>query len=1105
MKKYLLLILCFLFLLACQEDKEKPASQNSSKTTISSQKKLFQVLHPSRSGINFQNILKEDPTYNIFNFAYMYNGGAVGVGDINNDGLPDVYLVASRGSSKLYLNKGNLKFEEITEQARVVAETTSLKTGVTMVDINGDGLLDIYQCTTGRPPSEGKNFLYINQGDLSFKESAAAYGLEGLSSSTNANFFDYDLDGDLDMYLVNHLLDDENANTLQAVYDKNGKAVRSTKPKNEYESDRFYRNNGNNTFTEVTKKVGIENRAYGLSATVTDFNNDNYPDIYLANDYIEPDVVYINQRNGTFRDETSAYLRHMSNNSMGVDIADINNDGLQDILSLDMMPETNYQQKRLKTTIEHNVNKRLVKFDYGYQVMRNALHLNNGENQFSEIACLANIFATDWSWSTLIADLDNDEYKDVFITNGYRRNVADLDYVNFEATKVINSGGGPLELFKVIPVEPVHNYVFQNNGNLDFVDRSEQWGFQEPTMSVGAAYADLDLDGDLDLIAVNYDAFVFVYENKGTDNNYLQIQLKGEKPNAFAVGAKVRLYYGDKQQFQELSPTRGYISSVEYLLHFGLGQTEKIDKIVVEWPDKNVQEITKVNVNQRLLIEYKKTTLQAGKTNVKPLFNKADILSFQHMENDFTDFDYNRLQPHLLSKEGPALSVADVNADGLEDLFIGGASGQANELFLQQRNGQFSRVNIPAFQKNALREAVDATFFDADNDGDQDLYLANGGNFEVAQAEVYADALYLNDGQGNFELSTNALPQGIHTSTASVLAWDYDEDGDHDLIVAGRHLPRQYPRIPETHVFQNQGNGTFEDVSASIGGALQKMGMCTDLLATKLEAQGTTKLLAVGEWMPVSIFEWDGQRFVNQTKDYGLTESTGWWNVVKAADFDQDGDMDLIAGNLGLNSRLKASTSYPTRIYAADFDDNGQIDPILTWYQEGREYPILRKDLLTTQLPFLKGRIRRYAAFGKASIQEIFTAEELQNAQVLEANYFETSYFENTGQGFKLLPLPVEAQFAPVKDILVNDWNKDGLADLLLIGNDYTPEVELGRIDASSGTLLINKGAAKWQVIPNRVSGFWATEEARKIARVGNKVVVANNNSAAQVYQWQEN
>ncbi|GIV32083.1 MAG: hypothetical protein KatS3mg030_385 [Saprospiraceae bacterium] len=1085
----------------------------------------FELLKPEQTGVVFSNHITEDFRENILNNSYLYNGGGVAVLDVNNDGLMDLYFSATQEPNKLFLNKGNFQFEDITQKAGVAADR-GIKTGVTVVDINADGWQDIYVCRSGKYISGDRaNLLYVNNGDGTFSEQAARYGLNDASASNHANFFDYDRDGDLDVYILNHPVAFEDVNKVRVKQEIDGSYVRLTEPTDQYESDRLLRNDGGR-FIDVSREAGIWNRAWGLSVTVSDFNGDDWPDIFVGNDYIEPDILYINNRNGTFSNQTENYFRHMSNHTMGVDIADCNNDGLVDVVALDMIAEDNQRQKELMTTMLLDRYNNLVRFDYGHQIMRNVLQLNTGAppfdgGPFSEIGQLAGISNTDWSWSPLMADFDNDGLKDLYITNGYRRDITNLDYLNYTVDSVRRMGGLTPQNFKtiddylnLIPSTPLVNYMFRNRDGIQFDNATVEWGLAYPSYSNGSAWADLDNDGDLDLIVNNIHGDAFIFKNKTVEKggaNWLQIELSGPATNPFGTGARVRIRYGDNQlQYQELNPVRGFFSSSQHLLHFGLGPDTMVDVVEIWWsPDGKVQKLTNVKANQRLPLSYQDATKGTWDAlpAPPPLFEKATRtgIDFVHQEDEFIDFNRERLLPHKFSNLGPNIAVADVNGDGLEDFFVGGATNQSGVLFLQQRNGTFRRASSQPWQADAVCEDMGCAFFDADGDGDLDLYVVSGGSTFEAGAPQYQDRLYLNDGRGQFTKATDALPS-ITTPGSRLAIFDFDRDGDQDVFVGGLVVPGRYPTPPHACLLRNEG-GRFVDVCADVAPELQKLGMITDLKWGHLDADTIPELLVVGEWLSPRVFKLDGGKLRDATHQFGLENQRGWWNCVFIADLDGDGDNDFIAGNMGLNSRLKASEKEPLLLFANDFDKNGSIDPVLAYYNDGKLYPLPQRDMIIKQMPHLKKKFVFYRTYGKATMADVFPERDLKESQQLSVTTFATTWFEN--QDGKFIPhvLPVEAQFSPTNQVLFEDFDGDGQKDLLLVGNTSSPEVETGRYDAGNGVLLLGDSKGNWRFHPNRYHGFWAIHEARdvkpiRLASGRMLLLVANNDGAIDAYLW---
>ncbi len=1113
--------LCGIILFCATACRQNGKDQSVANPPSSTGPALFEKMDPAYTGIDFANKLPENTEVNYMSFNYIYMSGGVGVGDFNNDGLQDMYVAATMQANKLYLNQGNFKFTDIAEQAGVQAPF-GVKTGVSIVDINHDGWLDIYQCRTGTLPDTRGNLLFINNGlspdgkSVTFTENAAQYGLVANCPSTHANFFDYDRDGDLDMYLLNHRTDFDNTFALR-VKKEGENMVRITTPEDAWSSDRLYRNEGNGKFTDVSQKAGIINFAFGLSATILDANNDGWPDVFVGNDYLEPDNLYINNKNGTFSDHINDYCRHTSNFSMGSDVGDINNDGLSDIMVLDMAPESNRRQKITATTMVTDRYNTIASYGYGQQMMRNMLQLNNGNGSYSEIASLAGIAQTDWSWAPLLMDFDNDGFRDLFVSNGQRRDVTNLDYMNYTLDSVMKAGSSVADAKAFtahIPSEELHNYMYRNRGDLTFEDMTTAWGMDSKTLSNGAVYADFDNDGDVDVVVVNSEKPMFVYKNKTMESgggNYLQIQLEGPTQNPGGVGASFLLQVGTQHLIADANPIRGFLSSSTNIVHFGLGKSAVAEKLQVQWPDGKVQSLENVPANQRLTLKYAdakpgapilKSLASAAPPTFTDLSQQAHI-TYRHTENGFQDFNRERLLPHAFSNVGPSLAVGDLNGDGLDDFYSGGSFKKTGALFLQQKSGQFAATPSTPFLLDTLYEDTDALFFDADADQDLDLFVVSGGNEAPLNSKYYQDRLYLNDGKGKLTY----MPASIPTESQSggcVAANDYDHDGDLDLFVGGRVVPGMYPRLPYSTVLQNN-KGVFSAVTTSVAPDLNQIGLVTAILFADLDKDGQEEMLVTGEWMTIEVFKNKSGKFVRSTADYGLEAMNGWWNSLAAADLDGDGDLDLVAGNLGLNTRYRATAAGPLSMWASDFDNNGSLDPIMGWYENGVCYPVPFRDPLLKQLPALKKKFVRYAAYSTAKISDLFSQKELADAQHLVANELRSCWFENTGGKFVAHALPNAAQTSPAKSILLADFDHNGSTDILLAGNDYGMETETGRIDAGNGTLLLNGGNGVWQVVANRASGFWATKEARKMRplRLANgkeAVLVANNNDVLQLF-----
>lgn len=1091
-------------------------------TTTEKKATLFRSLPSTATNIHFVNQVNEtDSTHSFINeFGYM--GGGVGIGDFNNDGLKDIYFTGNQVSSRLYLNKGDNRFEDITESAH--CGTTGWATGVSVVDINNDGYDDIYVCVFGKNLLQrAANLLFINQHNNTFKESAAEYGLADTSYSTQAVFLDYDKDGDLDMYLTNYLLSSANANTIYP-RDQTGRS-----PAN----DRLYRNDGNGTaghpvFTDVTTAANIKEDGYGLGVVVSDFNNDNWPDIYVANDFLSNDEMWLNNRNGTFTNCIAKSVQHQSYSSMGADAADVNNDGWPDVVTLDMMPESN--ERRKLTWSAMNYERYQAERSYGYEpeYMRNMMQLNNGSVAgvpfFSEIGQMAGISSTDWSWSVLMADFDNDGWKDVHITNGIGRDFINADFLEFSSTvmgrvsdireqrKLINE-----KLASLHHVE-LGNYLYRNNGNYTFTDVSQQAGVNEASMSNGAAWADLDNDGDLDLVVnnINKEAFVLINgtneKNKPLTHHYISIALKEKGANHNAFGAKVKVYTGDEVQEQEQNPVRGYFSTVDTKLLFGLGQHTHIDSIVTIWPDNTYQVLRQVAVDSLLVIDKQPagaSWLATNTTNQLAVFSDltdAAHMAYRHTESNYNDFAVQRLLPQKYSQLGPYIATADVNKDGLTDVFVGGAFNFSGRLFLQQKNGQFTGYALTDSIK--MEEDQDCVFLDADGDGDPDL-LVTSGNVQMEDGSPYnTPRLYTNDGKGHFRLEPRAIPSNIRLIAGCVQAADYDGDGQPDLFIGSR-VTRRYPLPGRSYILHND-KGVFTDVTAAVCPALQAPGMVTSAVWTDLDNDHQPDLIIAGEWMPVRFFKNDHGHLREVTQSTGLANMTGMWRSLVAADIDHDGDMDLVAGNLGMNCDYQASDSTPMELVAADLDGNGSIDPIPFYYIKDhtgvkRLYPGINRRQFADQVPAIKKQYLHHAQYAQATFDDIFRDKPKDSLQRFTCTETRSCWLENTGNGqFQFHALPPEAQMAPVNAIVCDDLDGDGVLDLLLAGNEYQTDVMTGRYDASYGCFLKGIAHKNFLAIPPARSGFIVRGDVKDMAllsRAGGQkmVVVAVNNDSLKV------
>lgn len=1049
-------------------------------------KQLFKQLPAQETGINFINQLSYSDSLTVLEFEYMFNGAGVALADINNDGLLDIFFAGNMVSCKLYLNKGkvngtSLHFEDITEKAGV--KTDGWAYGVSVVDINQDGFQDFYICKAGNrktPASEMKNLFFINNGDNTFTEKAAEMNLDDDGYDIQTAFFDYDKDGDLDMYLLRNAFVNYNRNVSKPRQNDGqspttDKLFRNDAPK----GAKANANLKGIVFTDVSKEAGILYEGFGLGVAINDINNDNYPDIYVSNDFLTNDLVYINNKNGTFSNKASTMLHHQTYNGMGNDLADINNDGLNDIMVVDMLPPDNKRWKLTMMGNTYDVFEQNVRYGYEPQYVRNTLQLNNGNNgngelTFSEIGQLSGVHATEWSWAPLFADYDNDGYKDLFIANGYRQDVTNLDFIMygkkalFMGTPEGNRQERLKELAKFSGIN-VHNYIFKNNdGNLTFTDVSEKWGLDAPSYSNGAVYGDLDNDGDLDLVTNNLDQVASIYENQlnkiEPNHQWLRLNFKGEAGNYGGLGTKVWVWQKGKMQYNYFSPYRGYLSTVEPFLHFGL-QKGGIDSLKVLWNDGKEQIIKNPKNNQILTLDNRNAQFPKKiKENAdsKTLFiecSQETQIQYQHHENNFVDFKTQALLPRLNSRNGPGLAVADVNADGLEDFYVGGAAEQTGRLFIQQKNGKFLPQKIA---QDTLSDDMGALFFDADNDGDQDLYVVSGGVANPKEGDlIYQHRLYINNGKKGalpvFTREFHALPN-INSSGSSIVATDFDHDGDLDLFIGGRVRPNEYPLAPRSYLLKNT-KGKFTDVTPT---ELKNIGMVTSALWTDYDNDGWQDLMLAGEFMPITFFKNEKGSFNHSL--FTIQHSSGWWNSLIAGDFDKDGDIDYVAGNLGLNSPYKASTKEPVCIYAKDYDKNGLLDPIMCHFVDGEEQIVHARDDLNKQITAMRTRFKDYTTYAETPFHKSFTNSELADAYIVKSERFESSYIENLGNGkFTIHSLPIEAQFSPIFGMLCQDFDNDGNLDVLAVGNSFATEVQTGRYDARGSLLLRGDGKGNFK------------------------------------------
>ncbi len=1075
----------------------------------------FTTLDETRTGIHFVNKLTPTAKFNVLDYMYFYNGAGIGAGDFNNDGKTDLFFAANQSQDQLYLNEGGMHFKNVTGEAQI-PDDGGWSTGVSVVDINNDGLLDIYICRVGNYESlHSRNQLLVCQGIDSnhvpvYKDEAAAYGLDFSGFSTQAVFFDYDHDGDLDMFLLNHAVH-QNGNFAPR---KNFLGTYS-----ELSGDRLYRNDGGH-FTDVTRASGINSSAisYGLGVSVADINNDGWPDIYVGNDFHENDYLYINQHNGTFREEGTERMMHTSQFSMGVDVADLNNDGAPEIISMDMLPDDKVILKRSLGEDDYNLFNEKISIGYSYQYSRNNLQYNRRNGLFSETGLYTGIAASDWSWAPLFFDYDNDGLKDLFISNGIPKRMNDIDYVNFvsdEANQSLlldtNKAERNMTLIRKFPEIKLPNKFYHNAGNLRMDDFTDSVDHNRPTYSNGAVYADLDNDGTLDLAVNNIDDPALIYQNKTHapgKKDYVDIILHGSEKNIHAVGATVVLFVQGSIRTYEKYPVHGFLSSMEIPLHIGLAGT-RVDSAFLIWPDNSFQRIHPDTAHTLLSFTYNKglpgfnytllNTFYKNTTNPVTDITASSGFSFLHRENHFPEFDREPLIPHMLSTEGPALAVADVDDNGLEDIFIGGARNQRPGLFLQTSPGKFTRSIQPALDADSIYEDVDACFADINHDGRPDLVVASGGNEFYGNDEHNTPRVYLNDGHGHFSKEPDAFDH-LYLTASSVAAYDFNGDGFTDLFIGARTVPWEYGQLPRSYLLMNDQHGHFKDVTEQYAPGLSYIGFVTQAQWIDINHDGRQDLLLALEWGSPTVFMNENGRFKKQE----LTVQKGWWNFLTPCDINKDGKVDFIAGNQGLNSRLKASAAEPVRLYYNDFDDNGKKEQILTYYLNGTEIPFANKMQLEKQMPVLKKKYLYAKDFASASLYDLFGTEKLTGATQYSADYFANALLLNKGDGqFEVRPLPFEAQLTSYKDAVVVNANNDSLPDLLLLGNYYDNSIELGRYDADFGTLLLNRGGG--QVAVSSLNGLVIKGQVRRIRKImlgrEEAFVLARNNDSAMLIQ----
>jgi enediyne biosynthesis protein E4 len=1059
---------------------------------------LFTKLPSSKTGIRFQNLNAENEDYNVFVYEYFYNGGGVALGDINNDGLVDIYFSSNQRENKLYLNKGNFEFEDISK-ASGTAAPDGWKTGVSMADVNSDGLLDIYVCrSAANEPQQRRNSLFINQGNLTFVDQAKEFGLDNNSYSTQAAFLDFDRDGDLDIFLLNHAV---------------SRIVRNFDIRKEKKTDRIpyvgnlLFENRNKKFINVSDSVGIYGPAhnFGLGISCSDLNNDGWVDIYTSNDYTGSDKLLINN-NATFDENELSLLTHISRFSMGSDIADINNDGLSDIYSLDMLPDNNKRQKELMWADNYDIYTEMVRNGLHHQFMRNMLHLNNGQGPFSEIGQLAGISNTDWSWSALFADYDNDGFQDLFVSNGYKRDYTNSDFAKYRADQMLTKqAGGKSDnyttMLERMPSTKIHNYLFKNTNGYQFVDQSDSWGMSELNLTNGAAYADLDNDGDIDLVMNNMDSEAGIYRNNAemlVKNNFLKVKLQGAGNNTFGIGARVIIYFNGGLAMREMYPNRGFESSVEPLLHFGLGKSSKIDSLVVTWGTGKKQTVINPAINQQIqLRESDAISKPLNNINAVPFYSEAtSVVDYKHEENNFIDFKVQPLLTRLYSFEGPALAAGDVDGDGRDDIYLGGAKDQAGQLFLQNSNANYVKKTIPQFDKDKAGEDTDAVFFDIDSDGDKDLYVVKGGSEFSIDDPLLQDKLYRNDHGQLHEVALPAMP----VSGSCARPADIDHDGDLDLFVGGRITPGRYPHTPLTYLLLNDGNGNFTVDESANGLSLRSIGMVTDATWIDLHHDSFPELVIVGEWMKVMIFENEKGKLKEATKTYFPKELYGFWNTILPYDFDGDGDVDFIAGNQGLNNQIKPSQARPATLYYKDFDDNGSVDPVLCYFIKDKSYPFPTRDELVDQLPMLKKKFTNYASYTNVTFNDIFSKEQRNNCDSLKVNCFETTYFRNDGKKFTIAALPIQMQFSPVCALAVADVNADGSMDLIAAGNFSKTKARTGMLNGNGCFVFLNDAKGNFRFLETAKSGINFNEDVKHLLVNKNKLLVIPNNGKVRTF-----
>ncbi|MBQ4821319.1 FG-GAP-like repeat-containing protein [Aquimarina sp. MMG016] len=1094
MSRVFVVLLSVILFFGCGKNTNGDKTDQSKKSS----NKIFSKLSAKSTGINFENRLTENDTLNYFTYPYIYMGGGVSAGDINNDGLTDLFFTGNMVDNKLYVNTGNLTFKDITLKSGIKGDKRWY-TGTTMADINGDGLLDIYCLVAGQSGNK-QNQLFINNGDNTFTEKAKDFGLNDAGNSVDATFFDFDNDGDLDVFVANYPITPFEYNS----YHYQMRMDRVT----DLETDNLYRND-NGYFTKITEPSGVKLYSLSLSVTASDLNQDGWTDLYVSNDFGTPDCLYINQKDGTFKNEIKNATAHTSFYGMGVDIADFNNDGLLDIVQMDMDAASNRRSKANMASMNPELFANIERVGFQYQCMQNTLQLNTGFNhqgvpKLKDISRLAGISSTDWSWAPLMADFDNDGFKDLFITNGTRREINNKDYFESLAGEKKHKDSLLIKSLR-IPSEPIDNFIFKNNGDLTFSKNNSEWGIEDKGFSNGAVYVDLDNDGDLELITNNIDQKVSVFENLSAEiNNHLTLTFKGSSKNKYGIGTKVHIYHNNSLQVQEVSLSRGFQSSVAPKIHFGLGKDEVVDSLIVIWPNQKKQKLVKVAKNSSIELNFESAKENIQKQGVaNTLFESyTDALAlYKHKENTYDDFKNEILLPHKTSQFGPGLAVGDLNGDGLEDFYIGAASKYPGGMFFQKSDGSFEQQKLKILLQDRMHEDIGSLIFDADNDGDNDLYIVSGGNEFEPNSSILQDRLYINQGKGNFVKSKDALPI-IYESGSRVYACDYDKDGDQDLFVGGRLVPGNYPYPAKSYILENRselGIAKFVNITQKVVPTFNKLGLVTAAQWLDFDNDGWKDLAVTGEWMKLKVFKnIAGETFKEVTNELDLANTTGWWFSLKADDIDNDGDIDLIAGNLGENYKYKANGNETFDVFLNDFDGNKTNDIVLSYYNEGEQFPVRGRECSSQQIPSIKKKFKNYDAFSKATLLDIYGEKKLESGIHYKISSFKSAVFLNEKGKFIRKDLPLRAQIAPTNQILIADLDSDGIKDMILGGNLYASEVETPRADAGHGTFLKGTNDNKFEALSSKETGLFIDGDVKDMSTITVKgktyILVAKNN-----------